>query len=159
MRVNDPYHGGTCRTSGDHPVFNTGGEDVILYRSRAPRRNRRHHPGSMPADSREIHEGVLFGNFGCSPRTDGSAGRPAPAYRGAVRFHNPDTNLADLRAQIAANQRGVDEVGKMIDHFGATWWRPCATSGQRAGGRRVIDRRQRHTATAWIQARRRRAQI
>ncbi|MGB9375344.1 MAG: hydantoinase B/oxoprolinase family protein, partial [Jiangellales bacterium] len=31
---------------------------------------------------------------------------------------NPDTNLADLRAQVAANEKGVAEVGAMIDHFG-----------------------------------------
>lgn len=31
---------------------------------------------------------------------------------------NPDTNLADLRAQIAANQKGIDEIRSMIAHFG-----------------------------------------
>src|SRR5690606_7474730 len=31
---------------------------------------------------------------------------------------NPDTNIADLRAQLAASERGVEEVRKMIAHFG-----------------------------------------
>ena len=31
---------------------------------------------------------------------------------------NPDQNVADLRAQIAANQKGVEELGKMVGHFG-----------------------------------------
>ena len=31
---------------------------------------------------------------------------------------NPDQNVADLRAQIAANRKGVEELGRMVDHFG-----------------------------------------
>ena len=31
---------------------------------------------------------------------------------------NPDQNIADLRAQIAANEKGVQELGKMVSHFG-----------------------------------------
>ena len=31
---------------------------------------------------------------------------------------NPQTNLADFRAQVAANEKGVDELRRMIDHFG-----------------------------------------
>ena len=55
---------------------------------------------------------------------------------------NPDTNLADLRAQIAANQKGVDEVGKMIDHFGLdvvqAYMRHVQDNAEEAV-RRVID--------------------
>ncbi len=39
------------------------------------------------------------------------AGGPWPA-------RNPDQNMADLRAQIAANERGVQELRKMVEHFG-----------------------------------------
>ena len=31
---------------------------------------------------------------------------------------NPDQNMADLRAQVAANQKGVEELRKMVAHFG-----------------------------------------
>jgi 5-oxoprolinase (ATP-hydrolysing) len=31
---------------------------------------------------------------------------------------NPDQNIADLRAQVAANQKGVEELRKMVAHFG-----------------------------------------
>ena len=31
---------------------------------------------------------------------------------------NPDVNLADLRAQIAANEKGVQELRRMVAHFG-----------------------------------------
>ena len=38
-------------------------------------------------------------------------GAPHPA-------RNPDQNIADLRAQIAANEKGVEELGRMVAHFG-----------------------------------------
>ncbi len=31
---------------------------------------------------------------------------------------NPDTNIADLRAQIAANEKGVAELHRMVEHYG-----------------------------------------
>ena len=122
--VNDPYHGGTHLPDITvvTPVFDDAGEHVLFFVA-----SRGHHaeiggitPGSMPANSREIHEeGVLFDNWLLAE--DGQfreretrrllADAPFPS-------RNPDTNLADLRAQVAANQKGVDEVRKMIDHFG-----------------------------------------
>src|SRR4029077_3297216 len=39
------------------------------------------------------------------------AGAPYPS-------RNPEVNLADLRAQIAANERGVSELRRMVEHFG-----------------------------------------
>jgi 5-oxoprolinase (ATP-hydrolysing) len=77
-------------------------------------------PGSMPAFSRDIHEeGVLFdnwllvenGRFREAETLDLLTTAPYPS-------RNPATNLADLRAQIAANEKGVAEVHRMIDHFG-----------------------------------------
>ena len=65
-----------------------------------------------------------------------------PAHRSALPSRNPDTNLADLRAQIAANQKGVDEVRKMIDHFGLdvvqAYMRHVQDNAEEAV-RRVID--------------------
>ncbi|MGW2079982.1 hydantoinase B/oxoprolinase family protein [Streptomyces sp. NPDC001939] len=122
--VNDPYHGGTHLPDVTviTPVFDTEGERILFYVA-----SRGHHaeiggiaPGSMPAGSRTIEEeGILFvnwllvegGRFRETETVGLLTGGPYPS-------RNPRTNLADLRAQIAANQKGVDEVARMIDHFG-----------------------------------------
>ena len=55
---------------------------------------------------------------------------------------NPETNLADLRAQIAANEKGIEEVQRMIDHFGLdvvlAYMRHVQDNAEQAV-RRVID--------------------
>jgi 5-oxoprolinase (ATP-hydrolysing) len=147
--VNDPYHGGTHLPDITvvTPVFDNAGEDVLFFVA-----SRGHHaeiggitPGSMPANSREIHEeGVLFDNWLLVEdgqfREDETRQLLTEAPFGS---RNPDTNLADLRAQIAANQKGVDEVGKMIDHFGLdvvqAYMRHVQDNAEEAV-RRVIDR-------------------
>ncbi len=122
--VNDPYHGGTHLPDITviTPVFGSGGERILFFVA-----SRGHHaeiggiaPGSMPAHSREIgEEGVLFDNWLLVQ--DGRL-REAETLRLLTEApwpsRNPLTNLADLRAQIAANHKGVEEVGAMIDHFG-----------------------------------------
>jgi 5-oxoprolinase (ATP-hydrolysing) len=122
--VNDPYHGGTHLPDITvvTPVFDPDGHDILFFVA-----SRGHHaeiggltPGSMPATSREIHEeGVLFDNWLLV--ADGRL-REAETHRllTGARYPSraPATNLADLRAQIAANRKGVDEVTKMIDQFG-----------------------------------------
>ncbi|WP_314175957.1 hydantoinase B/oxoprolinase family protein [Streptomyces winkii] len=129
--VNDPYNGGTHLPDVTvvTPAFEDAGDGADPSEARILFfvASRGHHaeiggltPGSMPADSREIHEeGVLFDNWLLVE--DGRlreeetrrllTGAPHPS-------RNPDTNLADLRAQIAANRKGVEEVGRMIGHFG-----------------------------------------
>ncbi|HEX5343446.1 MAG TPA: hydantoinase B/oxoprolinase family protein [Duganella sp.] len=122
--LNDPYNGGTHLPDVTviTPVFDQAGTQILFYVG-----SRGHHadiggttPGSMPPDSRVIEEeGVLINNF---KLVDGGrmledetrallAGAQYPA-------RNPDQNLADLRAQIAANQKGVEELHKMVAHFG-----------------------------------------
>ncbi|MEU3253931.1 hydantoinase B/oxoprolinase family protein [Streptomyces sp. NPDC006997] len=131
--VNDPYHGGTHlpdvtvitpvfdTRSASHPGT-TQGDRILFYVA-----SRGHHaelggiaPGSMPADSRSIdEEGVLFDNWLLAE--DGHF-RERETLRLLTEAphpsRNPRTNLADLRAQIAANQKGVDEVTRMIGDFG-----------------------------------------
>ncbi|MEV6172318.1 hydantoinase B/oxoprolinase family protein [Streptomyces sp. NPDC051954] len=125
--VNDPYHGGTHLPDVTviTPVFDT--EDTESSRILFYVASRGHHaeiggiaPGSMPADSRTIdEEGILFDNWLLAE--DGRF-REAETLRllteAPYPSRNPKTNLADLRAQIAANQKGVDEVAHMIDNFG-----------------------------------------
>lgn len=122
--VNDPYHGGTHLPDVTviTPVFDTEGERILFYVA-----SRGHHaeiggiaPGSMPANSRTIdEEGILFDNWllaenGRFREAETLALLTAAPYPS----RNPKTNLADLRAQIAANQKGVDEVARMIEDFG-----------------------------------------
>ncbi|MFH8842575.1 hydantoinase B/oxoprolinase family protein [Streptomyces sp. NPDC017868] len=122
--INDPYHGGTHLPDVTvvTPVFDdTGGELRFLVASRG------HHaeiggitPGSMPAFSRTVdEEGVLFDNWllvrdGQLRETETRAlltGARHPS-------RDPDTNLADLRAQIAANEKGIEELRRTVEEFG-----------------------------------------
>ncbi|MFJ7415919.1 hydantoinase B/oxoprolinase family protein [Streptomyces sp. NPDC098077] len=127
--VNDPYHGGTHLPDVTvvTPVFDEGGAGEH-HRLRFLVASRGHHaeiggttPGSMPAFSRTIHEeGVLFDNRPLvrdgrlleDETRDLLTSAPYPS-------RDPDTNLADLRAQIAANEKGIAELRRMTDQFGA----------------------------------------
>ena len=122
--VNDPYHGGTHLPDVTvvTPVYDEAGTTVLFFVA-----SRGHHaeiggltPGSMPAFSTHVdHEGVLFdawllvrdGRFREAETRALLADAPWPS-------RNPEVNLADLRAQVAANEKGVAEVAAMIDHFG-----------------------------------------
>ncbi|MET7883529.1 hydantoinase B/oxoprolinase family protein [Streptomyces avermitilis] len=122
--VNDPYHGGTHLPDVTviTPVFDTEGERVLFYVA-----SRGHHaeiggiaPGSMPANSRTLEEeGILFDDWLLAE--DGrfrEAETLGLLTEARYPSRNPKTNLADLRAQIAANQKGVGEVARMIENFG-----------------------------------------
>ncbi|MFD9005751.1 hydantoinase B/oxoprolinase family protein [Streptomyces sp. NPDC059582] len=128
--VNDPYHGGTHLPDVTviTPVFGTGttgttqGDRILFYVA-----SRGHHaeiggiaPGSMPADSRTIEEeGVLFDNWQLAEHGRFREQETLRLLTEAPHpSRNPKTNLADLRAQIAANHKGVEEVGRMIENFG-----------------------------------------
>ncbi|GAB2649875.1 hydantoinase B/oxoprolinase family protein [Nocardia goodfellowii] len=146
--VNDPYHGGTHLPDVTviTPVFDSAGERILFYVA-----SRGHHaeiggiaPGSMPANSRRIEEeGVVFDNW---LLVEDGRFREAETHRllteAAYPSRNPATNLADLRAQIAANAKGVEEVGKMIEHFGLevvqAYMRHVQDNAEEAV-RRVID--------------------
>ncbi|GAA2777928.1 hydantoinase B/oxoprolinase family protein [Streptomyces rameus] len=153
--VNDPYHGGTHLPDVTviTPVFDTEhatgthSEPRILFHVAS----RGHHaeiggiaPGSMPADSRTIEEeGVLFDNWLLA---DNGRLREEETRRllteAPYPSRNPHTNIADLRAQIAANRKGVDEVRRMIEEFGLdvvqAYMRHVQDNAEEAV-RRVID--------------------
>ncbi|MEV8516839.1 hydantoinase B/oxoprolinase family protein [Dactylosporangium sp. NPDC051484] len=150
--VNDPYHGGThlpditVVTPVFGPARDSGRPEILFYVA-----SRGHHaeiggltPGSMPAASRNVHEeGVLFDNW-LLVRDGRFRERETLRLLNGGRYpsRNPMTNLADLRAQVAANARGVEEVGKMIDHFGLdvvrAYMRHVQDNAEEAV-RRVID--------------------
>ncbi|MBD8627328.1 hydantoinase B/oxoprolinase family protein [Oxalobacteraceae sp. CFBP 8753] len=124
--LNDPYNGGTHLPDVTviSPVFDEAGAEILFYVG-----SRGHHadiggttPGSMPPDSSHIEqEGVLINNFRLIDGQDGVLREDAArALLVGARYpaRNPDQNLADLRAQVAANQKGVEELHKMVAHFG-----------------------------------------
>ncbi|MBD0293341.1 MAG: hydantoinase B/oxoprolinase family protein [Jiangellaceae bacterium] len=146
--INDPYHGGTHLPDVTvvTPVYDDAGSRVLFFVAA-----RGHHaeiggltPGSMPAFSRNVHEeGVLFDNWllvrdGRVRETETLhllTGAPYPS-------RNPQTNLADLRAQVAATKKGAEELRRMIEHFGLdvvhAYMRHVQDNAEEAV-RRVID--------------------
>ncbi|MGV3742257.1 MAG: hydantoinase B/oxoprolinase family protein [Burkholderiaceae bacterium] len=121
--LNDPYEGGTHLPDVTviTPVFDQAGRNILFYVG-----SRGHHadiggitPGSMPPDSTHIdQEGVLISNFklveaGCFREKE-----TLELLTGAAHpARNPQQNLGDLRAQVAANQKGVEELRAMVGHF------------------------------------------
>ncbi|MFJ1253942.1 hydantoinase B/oxoprolinase family protein [Cupriavidus sp. CuC1] len=122
--LNDPYHGGTHLPDVTviTPVFHERGAEPLFYVG-----SRGHHadiggitPGSMPPDSRHVEEeGVLIDNWQLiAGGTLRDADTRALLASGRYPARNIDQNMADLRAQVAANQKGVDELRRMVGAFG-----------------------------------------
>ncbi|HTT51125.1 MAG TPA: hydantoinase B/oxoprolinase family protein [Streptosporangiaceae bacterium] len=124
--LNDPYHGGTHLPDITvvTPVFGAGpraGQILFFVASRG------HHaeiggitPGSMPAFSQRVEEeGVLIDNWrlvaGGSLR---EAETVALLSSAEYPSRDPAANVADLRAQVAANEKGVAELGQLVADFG-----------------------------------------
>jgi 5-oxoprolinase (ATP-hydrolysing) len=77
-------------------------------------------PGSMPSDSSHIdEEGVLLDNVQLVTNGIFLEGE-LRALLGGGRYpaRNVEQNLADLRAQVAACQKGAAELAAMVEHFG-----------------------------------------
>ena len=77
-------------------------------------------PGSMPPDSRRLdQEGVVFrGERIVSGGVFDSAGIRAILVGGPYPARAPDDNLADLQAQIAANQAGARRLAALTERHG-----------------------------------------
>ena len=122
--LNAPYNGGTHLPDITvvSPVFDDDGKEILFWSA-----SRGHHadvggsaPGSMTPRATSVdEEGVLFDNFKivdegrfCEAELiDLLTDHPFPA-------RNPHQNVADLSAQIAANEKGIQELNKMVNHFG-----------------------------------------
>ncbi len=122
--LNDPYHGGTHLPDVTviTPVYLDGSEQPMFYVG-----SRGHHadiggttPGSMPPFSTRIEEeGVQIQNFKLVEQGHlREAEILALLASGEYPSRNPQQNLADLKAQIAANEKGVQELRKMVVQFG-----------------------------------------
>ena len=120
--INAPYNGGThlpditvCT-----PVF--GGKEILFWVA-----SRGHHadiggiaPGSMSPDAVTIgEEGVYIDNFKLVERGRFRERELQALLNGAAYpTRNPAQNIADLKAQIAANEKGAQELHKMVAQFG-----------------------------------------
>jgi 5-oxoprolinase (ATP-hydrolysing) len=122
--LNDPYNGGTHLPDVTvvTPVFADNAEEILFYVG-----SRGHHadiggitPGSMPPFSKTVEdEGVLLDNVKLVEKGVMLEAEMRARLSGAkYPARNPDQNIADLRAQIAANEKGVQELAKMVAHFG-----------------------------------------
>ena len=121
--LNAPYNGGThlpditvCT-----PVFDEGGKTILFWTA-----SRGHHadiggtaPGSMsPLATSILEEGVYIDNFLLVER---GRFRERELYEllasGPYPARNPLQNVNDLKAQIAANEKGVRELKRMVEMF------------------------------------------
>jgi len=122
--LNDPYHGGTHLPDITviTPVYLGDNAEPTFYVG-----SRGHHadvggttPGSMPPFSTRIEEeGVQINNVKLVERGMlREAEMIALLESGEYPSRNPQQNMADLRAQIAANEKGQQELRRMVGEFG-----------------------------------------
>ena len=122
--LNDPYHGGTHLPDVTviTPVYVGESKSPLFYVG-----SRGHQadiggttPGSMPPFSTRIEEeGVQINNFLLVERgVLREKEMIALLESGEYPSRNPYQNMADLKAQIAANEKGVQELRKMVEQFG-----------------------------------------
>ncbi|GAP93862.1 hydantoinase B/oxoprolinase family protein [Leptolyngbya sp. NIES-2104] len=119
---NNPYNGGTHLPDITviTPVF-VGNSPMFYVASRG------HHadiggitPGSMPPHSTTINqEGILLDNVQIVDRGKFQEAELLELLTtGHYPVRNPVQNLADLQAQIAANERGVQELRRIVEQYG-----------------------------------------
>ncbi len=121
--TNDPYRGGSHLPDVTvvTPVFHEDQVEPVFFTA-----NRAHHaeiggitPGSMPPFSRNLaEEGVLIRNF---KLLDGGRTRwdelREQLTSGPYPSRSAETNLADLAAQVAANQQGASDMARLVERF------------------------------------------
>jgi N-methylhydantoinase B len=119
---NNPYNGGTHLpdVTAITPVFSASTTPIFYVASRGHQADIGGiTPGSMPPHSQNIEEeGILFDNFLLVEQGNFRE----DAVREILANHlyparNPDQNIADFKAQIAANNRGVQELLKMVEQY------------------------------------------
>ena len=120
---NNPYNGGTHLpdVTAITPVFMASERPIFYVASRG------HHadiggitPGSMPPYSTTIEqEGILLDNVQLVNQDRFcEADILAKLTSGTYPARNPAQNIADLQAQIAANERGCQELRRITTHYG-----------------------------------------
>ncbi|HWX46690.1 MAG TPA: hydantoinase B/oxoprolinase family protein [Roseomonas sp.] len=124
VALNNPYNGGTHLPDITviTPVFDEAGEEILFFVG-----SRGHHadiggltPGSTPPDSATLEEeGVVIDDF---LLVEGGRFREAElrALLNGAKYpaRSPDVNVADIKAQVAANETGVQELRRAVAQFG-----------------------------------------
>ena len=124
VALNNPYNGGTHLPDVTviTPVFDAAGTRLLFFVG-----SRGHHadiggitPGSTPPASTTLEEeGVVIDDF---LLVDGGRFREAElrALLAGARYpaRSPDVNVADIKAQVAANEKGVQELGRVVAQYG-----------------------------------------
>ena len=122
--LNAPFNGGTHLPDVTviTPVFNNEQNKILFFVA-----SRGHHadiggktPGSAPPDSKHIdEEGVLIDNFKMFEKGVFRENEIRKILAsGKYPCRNIEHNMADLAAQVAANETGIREIKSMISQFG-----------------------------------------
>jgi 5-oxoprolinase (ATP-hydrolysing) len=149
VALNNPFNGGTHLPDVTviTPVFDEAGSDILFFVG-----SRGHHadiggttPGSTPPGSQTLEEeGVVIDDF---LLVDGGHFREAD-FRALLRgakypARSPDVNVADIKAQVAANEKGVQELRRVVAQYGwatvSAYMRHVMNNAEESV-RRVIER-------------------
>ena len=121
---NNPYNGGTHLpdVTAITPVFDDKNQEILFYVA-----SRGHQadiggitPGSMPPNSTSnSEEGILFDNFLLVEKGEFREQEVRVVLvSNSYPARNPDQNIADFQAQIAANEKGLQELQRMVNQYG-----------------------------------------
>jgi len=149
VALNNPFNGGTHLPDVTviTPVFDEAGDRILFFVG-----SRGHHadiggvtPGSTPPESRTLEEeGVVIDDF---LLVDGGYFRETE-FRALLRgakypARSPDVNVADIKAQVAANEKGMQELRRVVAQYGwdtvSAYMRHVMDNAEESV-RRVIDR-------------------
>lgn len=122
--LNDPYNGGTHLPDITviSPWFDESDDKTPSYYVAT----RGHHadiggitPGSMPPMSKNINEeGILFDDFLLAENGALNEEKLCTVLKaGKYPARNPEQNIADLKGQIAANEKGLSELNRITTDY------------------------------------------
>ena len=149
VALNNPFNGGTHLPDITviTPVFDVAGEKILFFVG-----SRGHHadiggtvPGSTPPASHTLEEeGVVIDDFLLVAQGKFREAEFRALLAGAkYPARSPDVNVADIKAQVAANEKGVQELRRVVEKFGwptvAAYMRHVMDNAEESV-RRVLDR-------------------
>jgi 5-oxoprolinase (ATP-hydrolysing) len=124
VALNNPFNGGTHLPDITviTPVFDAAGTCIQFFVG-----SRGHHadiggitPGSTPPMSRRlVEEGVVIDDFLLVEQGHFREAEFRALLAGACYpARSPDVNVADIKAQVAANEKGVQELRRVVHQYG-----------------------------------------
>ncbi len=149
VALNNPFNGGTHLPDITviTPVFDARGREILFFVG-----SRGHHadiggtvPGSTPPNSHTLEEeGVVIDDFLLVAQGEFREAE-FRALLSSARYpaRSPDVNVADIKAQVAANEKGVRELQRVVEQFGwptvAAYMRHVMDNAEESV-RRVLER-------------------